>query len=121
MTPEQRNDLMLNQEGQMIAMYSRCIESDATECAMASIDGTFNAMIRVVGHRKAAEFAMKVLDRVVEGVRAETALPKQSVPTMPPPPRKPPRRRWWDRPPPGWFGAWTAGFIAGLLVGKWGT
>lgn len=92
MIPEsQRRMLVLMHEGQLIANAGQAGDEDGAALARCVIDGAFNALIRIEGRDKAAEYAFAAADRVVGGIKAPTAWPI-SRPTQIAPPAAPPEK-----------------------------
>jgi hypothetical protein len=72
LTTETRIQVVMSNEGQVLALAGNAGREHAGEIARAIVDGTMNAMIRMEGREATASFAFLVADRVAGGVRAPT-------------------------------------------------
>ena len=91
----------------------------ARDAARGCIDGSFNAISRLDGHLRAAEFVFAVTDRIVGNVENKTAFPDRPAPEpkVPAPDPEavkalPTERRKWD----GSLRFWVI-FVFGYVVG----
>lgn len=72
---ETRHRTVRMQEGSILNVAGNSGDEYAVDCAKACIDGMANALIRIEGREKAAEFAFALCDRIVAGIRAPTEIP----------------------------------------------
>lgn len=110
-----RSDVTLFNEGQIITFAAQQTPELAIEHARGTVDGCFNAMLRLGAAEDAAGFAFAVADRMVERVKEPTAWPLPPAPAprpteviaAPSPPAPPAPRQ---------FGFWTI-FAFGWALG----
>jgi hypothetical protein len=80
MTLPNRNNYVLNHEGQILSLAGSSGQAIASDYARCVVDGAMNAIIRMEGAEKAAAFAFGVADRVAGGLRAPTPIFPASAP-----------------------------------------
>jgi hypothetical protein len=110
MTPQVKEQMVLAHEGQTLMMAGSHGNDHAVSMGHCVVDGVMNALVRMEGPEKAAEYAFALADRIVGAVKSPTPLP--FVPHQIPPPTK---DWWWS-----WAHGCLVGFVAGMIVGAFG-
>lgn len=96
MTPKDKNEVALSNEGQLLALAGAHGVQYAVDVARGVADGAMNALIRLEGREEAAKYAFALADRVAGAVLSSTptAWVPPAPPEVPPPPDEPqPQRR----------------------------
>ena len=75
LSPDARKRYVLMHEGRPLSNSGPHGEEASIDLARCAIDGAMNALIRMDGREKAAEYAFALADRVAGGLREPTALP----------------------------------------------
>lgn len=74
-SPDQRRQIMLSVEGGFLERVGQLGEAVAAESARCTIDGIANALMRIEGPERAAEFTLALGDRMVGNIRTPTEMP----------------------------------------------
>jgi hypothetical protein len=118
MNEAMRRQIVLSHEGQVLALASNHDAEHAAFIAHCIADGVMNAIIRIEGPDRAAEFAFALGDRVVGRVRASTYWPAAQVAEVTPsavaaaePPKVVAKKKSMM------FLPWLAGFFSGFIIG----
>lgn len=96
MTPKDRNEVALSNEGQLLALAGAHSVQYAADVARGVADGAMNALIRLEGREEAAKYAFALADRVVGAVLSSTPtawVPPAPLEVSPSPEELPPPRR----------------------------
>ena len=75
MTPDQKNQVVLAHEGQVLALAGGHGAEHAGAITRCMIDGAMNGLLRIEGREAATVFAYAVCDRMSLGLKGRTSIP----------------------------------------------
>jgi hypothetical protein len=75
MTPDQKNQVVLAHEGQVLALAGGHGAEHAGAITRCMIDGAMNGLLRIEGREAATVFAFAVCDRISLGLKGRTSIP----------------------------------------------
>lgn len=77
--PSKRSEQVMIYEGQAINVAGQFGKDAGAYNARCCVDGSMNALVRIVGREEAAQYALAMSDRICGGLREPTEFPPKLI------------------------------------------